>query len=149
MWEDKPWLGWGPGTYMFKYAPYQLSYQLTIISTNFGTNGNAHSEYLGPLAEQGIVGLLIVVSFVLFYIAGLPAGVFNNGTWGQRYFVYRFFWAWWLILCMVFSIIFWTPISFRFPSGLFWRRWCAWIFLSETGKTKTKIAGSAWTLRIQ
>src|SRR5690606_3017212 len=49
MWEDKPFFGWGPGTYMFNYAPYQLSHQLTIISTNFGTNGNAHSEYLGPL----------------------------------------------------------------------------------------------------
>lgn len=66
MWEDKPVLGWGPGTYMFKYAPYQLSRELTIISTNFGTNGNAHSEYLGPLAEQGILGLLIVVA-LLFY----------------------------------------------------------------------------------
>jgi O-antigen ligase len=68
MWEDKPVFGWGPGTYMFKYAPYQLSHQLTIISTNFGTNGNAHSEYLGPLAEQGLPGLLIVI-VLLFYTA--------------------------------------------------------------------------------
>lgn len=67
MWEDKPVLGWGPGTYMFKYAPYQLSRELTIISTNFGTNGNAHSEYLGPLAEQGVIGLLIVI-VILFYV---------------------------------------------------------------------------------
>lgn len=66
MWEDKPVLGWGPGTYMFKYAPYQLSKDLTIISTNFGTNGNAHSEYLGPLAEQGILGLLIVAALLLY-----------------------------------------------------------------------------------
>jgi putative inorganic carbon (hco3(-)) transporter len=70
MWEDKPFFGWGPGTYMFKYAPYQLSRDLTIISTNFGTGGNAHSEYLGPLAEQGVIGLLIVV-FLLFYAASL------------------------------------------------------------------------------
>jgi putative inorganic carbon (hco3(-)) transporter len=70
MWEDKPVMGWGPGTYMFKYAPYQLSRELTIISTNFGTNGNAHSEYLGPLAEQGVPGLIIVV--ILFvYICSL------------------------------------------------------------------------------
>lgn len=69
MWEDKPLLGWGPGTYMFKYAPYQLSKDRTIISTNFGTNGNAHSEYLGPLSEQGIFGLLIVVTLVLFSTA--------------------------------------------------------------------------------
>jgi putative inorganic carbon (hco3(-)) transporter len=70
MWEDKPVLGWGPGTYMFKYAPYQLSHQLTIISTNFGTNGNAHSEYLGPLAEQGVLGLVIVL-VLLFYATSL------------------------------------------------------------------------------
>ena len=70
MWEDKPVFGWGPGTYMFKYAPYQLSYQLTIISTNFGTNGNAHSEYLGPLAEQGLPGMLIMIAF-LFYTTHL------------------------------------------------------------------------------
>ncbi|MDO8999053.1 MAG: O-antigen ligase family protein [Bacteroidota bacterium] len=66
MWKDKPVLGWGPGTYMFKYAPYQLSSERTIISTNFGTNGNAHSEYLGPLAEQGIIGLCIVVIMLLY-----------------------------------------------------------------------------------
>lgn len=70
MWEEKPVLGWGPGTYMFKYAPFQLSHQLTIISTNFGTNGNAHSEYLGPLAEQGLPGLLIVLA-LLFYTTHL------------------------------------------------------------------------------
>jgi putative inorganic carbon (HCO3(-)) transporter len=69
MWEDKPVMGWGPGTYMFKYAPYQLSRELTIISTNFGTNGNAHSEYLGPLAEQGVPGLLIVVLLFVYTCA--------------------------------------------------------------------------------
>ncbi len=69
MWEDKPMMGWGPGTYMFKYAPYQLSRELTIISTNFGTNGNAHSEYLGPLAEQGVPGLLIVVLLFVYLSA--------------------------------------------------------------------------------
>jgi O-antigen ligase len=70
MWEDKPFFGWGPGTYMFKYAPYQLSKERTIISTNFGTNGNAHSEYLGPLSEQGVFGLLIVL-ILLFYCTSL------------------------------------------------------------------------------
>lgn len=69
MWEDKPVFGWGPGTYMFKYAPYQLSRDRTIISTNFGTNGNAHSEYLGPLSEQGVPGLLIVIALLLYSTA--------------------------------------------------------------------------------
>jgi putative inorganic carbon (hco3(-)) transporter len=69
MFQDKPFLGWGPGTYMFKYAPYQLSKEKTIISTNFGTNGNAHSEYLGPLAEQGILGLIIMLALLLYTTA--------------------------------------------------------------------------------
>ena len=58
MFEDKPVFGFGPGTYMFKYAPYQLNKDRTIISTNSGDRGNAHSEYLGPLSESGILGLL-------------------------------------------------------------------------------------------
>lgn len=74
MFLDKPILGWGPGTYMFKYAPYQLSYERTIISTNFGEVGNAHSEYLGPLSEQGILGLIIMLTLVfttLYYAVNL------------------------------------------------------------------------------
>ena len=70
MWQDKPILGWGPGTYMFKYAPYQLSKDRTIISTNFGVGGNAHSEYLGPLAEQGVMGCVMVL-ILLFYATAL------------------------------------------------------------------------------
>lgn len=69
MHELKPWLGWGPGTYQFVYAPFQKHSEKTIISTNFGTGGNAHSEYLGPLAEQGIPGMIsyiLIVAVVLF-----------------------------------------------------------------------------------
>lgn len=64
MWQERPVFGWGPGTYMFQYAPFQASEDRTIISTNFGTGGNAHSEYLGPLAEQGLPGMLLMVLLV-------------------------------------------------------------------------------------
>jgi O-antigen ligase len=64
MFNERPVTGWGPGTYMFQYAPFQAAKDRTIISTNFGTNGNAHSEFLGPLAEQGVPGLLLVIAFV-------------------------------------------------------------------------------------
>ena len=64
--KQRPISGWGPGTYSFVYAPYQDASDLTIISTNFGTGGNAHSEYLGPLAEQGIPGLIIMLLLVFF-----------------------------------------------------------------------------------
>ena len=64
MFELKPFTGWGPGTYMFQYAPFQAAEDRTIISTNFGTGGNAHSELLGPLAEQGLPGMIIVIALV-------------------------------------------------------------------------------------
>lgn len=69
MFEDRPVFGFGPGTYQFQYATYQYSYEKTIISTNFGDGGNAHSEYLGPLSESGLLGLLtfiILVGVVLY-----------------------------------------------------------------------------------
>jgi len=68
MFKEKPVLGWGPGTYMFQYAPFQLSKERTPISTNFGTLGNAHSEYLGPLAESGFFGFLSFFILVLLVI---------------------------------------------------------------------------------
>ncbi len=65
MFKEKPVFGWGPGTYTFQYAPFQFSYDKTIISTDFGDLGNAHSEYLGPLAESGIIGILSVILIVV------------------------------------------------------------------------------------
>jgi len=65
MWEDKPLMGWGPGTYTFQYGPYQLPHEMTIISTNAGTLGGIHSEYLRPLAESGILGALLFIGIIL------------------------------------------------------------------------------------
>lgn len=64
MFNERPFLGSGPGTYMFLYAPYQKPFEKTIISTNAGDLGNAHSEYIGPLAESGILGVLSVLAIV-------------------------------------------------------------------------------------
>ena len=68
MFEARPWLGFGPGTYMFLYAPFQKPYDKTIISTNAGNMGNAHSEYIGPMAETGFIGALSVVMIVIVTI---------------------------------------------------------------------------------
>jgi putative inorganic carbon (HCO3(-)) transporter len=65
MFSERPLFGWGPGTYMFKYAPYQISYQKTPISTEEGDRGNAHSEYLGPLSESGFIGSLSFLAIVI------------------------------------------------------------------------------------
>jgi putative inorganic carbon (hco3(-)) transporter len=71
MFQDRPVFGWGPGTYQFVYAPFQRSREKTVISTNLGDLGNAHSEYIGPLSEQGLPGLIsvILIVAVAFYTA--------------------------------------------------------------------------------
>ena len=66
MFQERPALGWGPGSYQFEYAPFQRSGDQTIISTNNADGGNAHSEYLGPLAEQGVPGLIFVLGLLGF-----------------------------------------------------------------------------------
>ena len=64
LYEERPILGWGAGTYQFNYAPYQNYYEKTIISTNSGNMGNAHSEYLSMLAETGWPGLVIFLAMI-------------------------------------------------------------------------------------
>lgn len=85
MFLDRPVFGWGPGTYVFQYAPFQMSSDKTIISTNTGSNGNAHSEYIGPLAESGLIGMLSFLAIVIavFYKGSilyhrLPKGEIKN-----------------------------------------------------------------------
>ena len=65
-------MGWGPGCYQFCYAPYQDYRYHTIISTNLGDGGNAHSEYIGPTAETGFVALATVIALV---VLGLYYGI--------------------------------------------------------------------------
>jgi len=68
MFQERPFWGWGPGTYQFLYAPYQRSKERTIISTNAGDMGNAHSEYIGPLAETGVIGSLTMMLIFIYSV---------------------------------------------------------------------------------
>lgn len=60
MFEERPWFGFGPGTYEKNYGDYQVLQQLTRISSFHGDRGDAHSEYLGALSEQGLLGMLLL-----------------------------------------------------------------------------------------
>jgi O-antigen ligase len=73
---ERPWFGFGPGTYVFQYSPFQKSDELTLISTFSGDLGDAHSEYFSAMSEAGYIGLLswlgvvlttLGVSFRVFY----------------------------------------------------------------------------------
>jgi O-antigen ligase len=68
LFKERPIFGWGPGTYQFVYAPYQRSKEKTIISTNYGDMGNAHSEYIGPMSESGILGMLTFMGILITVI---------------------------------------------------------------------------------
>jgi putative inorganic carbon (HCO3(-)) transporter len=81
MFKERPVFGWGPGTYKFEYAPFQLAKYRTVISTDFGDGGNSHSEYLNPLCEMGALGFITLLylfyqvlntGFNLFYTARKP-----------------------------------------------------------------------------
>ena len=73
MFAEKPWTGFGPGTYQFKYIPYQkpeFMSRLTVkdpwhIPENSG--GTAHSEYILALSEMGIFGILALL-FIFVYL---------------------------------------------------------------------------------
>lgn len=74
--NERPLFGFGPGTYVFQYSPFQKSDELTLISTFAGDMGDAHSEYFSALSESGYLGLLswlgvvlttLGVSFRVFY----------------------------------------------------------------------------------
>jgi putative inorganic carbon (hco3(-)) transporter len=69
MFYERPFFGWGPGTYSFEYAPFQHAKEKTIISTNMGDRGNAHSEYIGPLCESGLLGLLTFLFIIVFVLS--------------------------------------------------------------------------------
>ena len=91
MFKEKPLFGWGPGTYSFKYAPFQIASEKTIISTNNGDMGNAHSEYLGPLAEQGLLGLLLFLYVIITSIITGIRVIKNANNNNIRYFAVAVF----------------------------------------------------------
>ena len=75
MFEERPLLGYGPGTYQFEYNQFQTIANKTYISTNDGSRGNAHSEYLTYLSEMGIIGFLI---FLLTVFSSIYYGMVNH-----------------------------------------------------------------------
>ena len=86
MFEEKPVTGWGPGTYQFKYGSFQKASDRTVISTDFGDAGNAHSEYLGALSESGLPGAVL---FLLISLCAVIMGIrvwYGEGKSAEGYF---------------------------------------------------------------
>ena len=86
MFSQRPFFGWGPGTYQFQYAPFQISTEKTVISTNFGERGNSHSEYIGPMAESGLFGVLTVLGIVITTLLSAARIIYHTTNKQTRYF---------------------------------------------------------------
>lgn len=78
MFRDRPLTGFGPGTYQFVYGKYQVTSEMTRISTNHGDKGNAHSEYLTYLSETGLPGFLIF-NLLILYTIYVGIRIFRSG----------------------------------------------------------------------
>ena len=80
MFEERPYCGFGPGTYQFTYIPFQekrLKNRLTVINPNApppGSGGTAHSELLLQLSENGILTPLV---FLLMWMRWWYFGFFS------------------------------------------------------------------------
>lgn len=68
MFLDRPIMGHGSGTYQFVYDQYQTPEFMTRISSHQGNKGNAHSEYLTYLSENGIIGFILFTALVLYSV---------------------------------------------------------------------------------
>jgi O-antigen ligase len=87
MFKERPVFGFGPGTYSFEYARFQEPENLTIISTNFGDMGNAHSEYLSALSETGLLGFILFIAFVVSIFYYLVVFIQRVRTINKSYFI--------------------------------------------------------------
>jgi O-antigen ligase len=71
MWKDNPWMGVGPGHYDVRFPQYRdMNVQTRPIWP--------HSEYVGLLAEHGVVGVSLVTAL------GVAVLALGRGRWNQR-----------------------------------------------------------------
>ncbi|MGL4599317.1 MAG: O-antigen ligase family protein, partial [Bacteroidia bacterium] len=67
--EERPILGFGPGSYQFEYGRFQIRADMTKISTFSGNRGHAHSEFFNSLSETGFPGALLML-IIMFVVIG-------------------------------------------------------------------------------
>ena len=95
--SERPFMGFGPGTYQFQYLPFQQAEQMTRISITdpqkdlrpdqFGRGGGGHSEYFQALSENGWPGLvfwLCLAGMTLF--TGISCFLYSQNT-DNRWFI--------------------------------------------------------------
>ena len=83
MFQERPHVGFGPGTYQFQYIPFQeqgLKNRLSVRNPDDipqGSGGSAHNELLLQLSENGWPSTLV---FLVMLVLWLRRGIWNSTT---------------------------------------------------------------------
>ncbi len=80
--EDRPFIGFGPGSFYFNYKHYTINKFETYISRN-DEHSTVHNYYLQTTTEQGFPGIIIWVTMII-YILYLGQKLYNRFT-DQQY----------------------------------------------------------------
>jgi O-antigen ligase len=81
---ERPVTGFGPNGFERSYGPYQNVFETTTHSSFTGARGDAHSELLSALAEQGVPGLALLLALLVAPVAAAVRGARSRGTPGSR-----------------------------------------------------------------
>jgi len=83
MFQERPHVGFGPGTYQFQYVPFQESGLMNRLSVRNpddipqGSGGSAHNELLLQLSENGWPSVLV---FVMILVLWMRRGIWTIGA---------------------------------------------------------------------
>lgn len=76
MTRERPWLGWGPGTFGAEFVPHRLKAEILdrrryvnpLVTSSYA---EAHSDYLQPFAEAGLPAALMALGAAALLFRGL------------------------------------------------------------------------------
>ena len=91
MFQERPHVGFGPGTYQFQYIPFQeqgLKNRLSVRNPDDipqGSGGSAHNELLLQLSENGWPSTLV---FLVMLVLWVRRGIWNSTTENWRHAPY-------------------------------------------------------------
>jgi O-antigen ligase len=63
--DERPWLGFGPGSFYESYMPYTDKHFITYVSDNPERSG-IHNYFLMTATDQGLPGLVIFLALLIF-----------------------------------------------------------------------------------
>ena len=81
--KDKPVLGFGPGSFYNNYQSYTVTNFRTYVSDNPERSG-VHCYYLMTWIEQGLIGLLLFLSLLVYALLKTEAMFHRAGTFKEK-----------------------------------------------------------------